>query len=138
MVFFHCHLVVFTVAQSFVFVGGLVIAAPVRGEEVGLWRQIIYNFNQLRITLQAICAPPAVPPPWGYHLSQIHQTEKQKKQNKTKLIAARKFWCKNADSKQAKQVSVALHWGGGKLAINSSTPVVMAWSRFKSTEVWLR
>ena len=48
--------------------------------EVGLWREIICNFNQLRVTLQAICAPPAVPPPWGSHLSQTRRTEEQKKQ----------------------------------------------------------
>jgi len=48
--------------------------------EVGLWGEIICNFNQLRVTLQAICAPPAVPPPWGSHLSQTRRTEEQKKQ----------------------------------------------------------
>jgi len=65
--------------------------------EVGLWREIICNFNQLRVTLQAICAPPAVPPPWGSHLSQTRQTEE------TKVIAVKKFCArKQKASKRSK------------------------------------
>jgi len=59
---------------------GVVVVLVHGGREIGLWREIICNFNQLRVTLQAICAPPAVPPPWGSHLSQIRRTEEQNKQ----------------------------------------------------------
>jgi len=59
----------------------VVVTAPGHGgREIGLWREIICNFNQLRVTLQAICAPPVVPPPWGSHLSQTRRTEELKKQ----------------------------------------------------------
>jgi len=34
--------------------------------EIGLWREIICNFNPLRVTLQAICAPPRHTTPMGF------------------------------------------------------------------------
>ena len=72
-------------------------SAGYREREVGLWREIICNFNQLHVTLQAICAPPAVPPPWGSHLSQTPQTEE------TKVIAVKKFCArKQKASKRSK------------------------------------
>jgi len=55
----------------------------------------------------------------------------------TKVIAERKFWRKKAESKQARRVNVALHWGGGACH-HPFFPSCMAWSRFEGTEVWLR
>ena len=44
----------------------VVVTVPVhRGREIGLWREIICNLNLLRLTLQAICAPPRRTTPLG-------------------------------------------------------------------------
>ena len=39
--------------------------------KVGVWREIICNLDQLCLTLQVICTPPTIPPPWGSHLSNM-------------------------------------------------------------------
>jgi len=62
------------------FLWRLVVAALVTGREVGLWREIICDFSQLRSVLQTICTPPTVPPLWGFHLSRYRQKVKARHQ----------------------------------------------------------
>ena len=56
----------------------------------------------------------------------------------TSALGVTEILHKKAVSKQAKQGNVAPHWGGEGLAITPTSPVVMTWLRFESTEVWLR
>jgi hypothetical protein len=56
---------------------------------------------------------------------------------KAKVIAARTFT--QASRKQTSEASKrSTILGGGELAITNSSPVVVASSKFESTEVWLR
>ena len=59
----------------------VVVAAPGHGgREIGLWREIICNFNLLRSALQAMHAPPRHTAPMGFPSFQ----SRPKSQNKTK------------------------------------------------------
>ena len=64
----------------------LVVAAPVTGREVGLWREIIFNVFQVRSGLQPICAPPRHTTPMGLP---SFPTAKQKSKTENRKITNR-------------------------------------------------
>jgi len=80
------------------FLLGVVVAVPVHGSrEVGLWREIICDFDRLHFTLQVICTPPHCTTPVGLpsfpvtaekqNNTKEDSTKKKTKQNKTTQTA---------------------------------------------------
>ena len=83
---------------SFFIFWGFMVAPPFTGREVGLWREIICNFDLFCFTLQVICTPTRRPTPMG--LPSFPSTKKHVRTKESKIPTQREACHKNTQARK--------------------------------------